>query len=213
MIPVLCRCAGSCSQWGGRLNQGRGEWGPLSPGDARGCPFSWKRRPLGKPRCGRSTCGRRPPHRWGSVSEHLHLVQEHMDPLSPTCFLKGTNQPTLTDVVVVPVPGSSCPQCSVKDQTQSHSREASSGVKGPRRPHQEEFTSSPNSYLTISTCLLLRQHIVIRNQSSVWFCEHDIISSQINNTCSNPWKRVRAASFIIWLSSVAAEGFIFNVPR
>lgn len=56
--------AGSCIQWGGRLNQGRREWSSWNPGDARGCLFFWKRLLLGKPRCGGSMCQRSPPHRW-----------------------------------------------------------------------------------------------------------------------------------------------------
>lgn len=69
---MLCHCAGSCIQWGGRLNQGRKEWSSPNPGDARGCLFFWKRQPLGKPRCGRSTCQRSPPHRWGFTSGCFH---------------------------------------------------------------------------------------------------------------------------------------------
>lgn len=69
---VPCPCAGSCIQWGGRLNQGRKEWSSWNPGDARGCLFFWKRPPLGKPRCGGSTCQRSPPHRWGFTSGCPH---------------------------------------------------------------------------------------------------------------------------------------------
>lgn len=59
---LMCLSAGSCIQWGGRLNQGK-EWSSSNPWDARSCLFFWKRQPLGKPRCGGSTCQRSPPHR------------------------------------------------------------------------------------------------------------------------------------------------------
>lgn len=73
---VLCHCAGSCIQWGGRLNQGRKQWSSSNPGDARGCLFFWKRPSLGKPRCGGSTCQRSPPHRWGFTSGFLRSLTE-----------------------------------------------------------------------------------------------------------------------------------------
>lgn len=73
---VLCHCAGSCIQWGGRLNQGRKEWSSSNPGDARGCLFFWKRPPLEKPRCGGSTYQRSPPHRWGFTSGCFHSLTD-----------------------------------------------------------------------------------------------------------------------------------------
>lgn len=60
----VCVSAGSCIQWGGRLNQGSKEWSSWNPGEARGCLVFWRRPPLGKPRCGGRTCQRSPPHRW-----------------------------------------------------------------------------------------------------------------------------------------------------
>lgn len=65
--------AGSCIQWGGRLNQGEKEWSSPNPGESTDWLFFSKRPCLGKPRCGGSMCRRSPPHRWGLWSTAIEL--------------------------------------------------------------------------------------------------------------------------------------------
>lgn len=102
VYDVLCPCAGSCIQWGGRLNQGRKGWSSSNPGDARGCLFFSKRPPLGKPRCGGSTCQRSPPHWWGFSSSYFSSLTNILHWQNASQHWEGSFQELQFELLILP---------------------------------------------------------------------------------------------------------------